>query len=275
MLGIAALIGGTLGLAVTLALVVFLWTLRRRRPAAGPVAHDAAEPVEVPPAGAPAATPAARPAAVSWTRRPAVLAAGAILLLAFGVVLGVLAGRYTGPAPSVMPGMPSMGGMPGMAAGGVGPRGARSGTPGPLPAGALAGMLRAAHASLEGGRHEEAMAAYQAVLRREPGNVEALSHAGLIQAIGGQTDAALDTLDRTLVLDPRNAHALVGKARLLQEVREDYAGAIAAWERFLAIAPSGPDREEALARIREAKARLATTGDVTGRSGAPAPGPPR
>jgi len=199
-----------------------------------------------------------------------------MVLLAFGVVLGVLAVRYTGPAPPGMPdmaGMPGMGQAPGARAGGpmAGPRSVSSPTA-RLPAGALAGMLRAAHASLEAGRHEEAMAAYQAVLKREPDNVEALSHLGLALAMAGRTDPALVALDRTLVLDPRNTHALVGKARVLQEVREDYAGAIAAWERFLALAPSGRDREEALARIEEAKAGLAATEGAPGRSSAPLPG---
>ena len=237
-----------------------------------------------PPAGsvsAPATPTAALPAprvAVPWTRRPAVIVGG-VLILAFGVLLGVLAVRYTGPAQPAMGGMGSMPGMPGMAeapgasdsvtAGGGAAAGARA----PLSAGTLAGMLRAAHASLEAGRHDEAMAAYQAVLRRQPDNVEALDHAGLILGVVGRTDQALAALDRAVVLDPRNTHALWDKAWVLQEARGDYAGAVTTLERFLALTPSGPDRERAVIRMEEAKARLRAPEPATGAAGGTMAGP--
>lgn len=261
---------------LALGLVVAFAVMRRRlrRPPSGAVSAPAP----------PTAALTAPRAAVPWTRRPAVLAGGAAFILAFGVLLGVLAVRYTVPAPPAMggmgsmPGMPGMPEMPGMAGapgasdGGPAGSGAAPGTRAPLPPGALAGMLRAAHASLEAGRHEEAMAAYQAVLRRQPDNVEALSHAGLILAVVGRTDQALAALDRALALDPRNTHALWDKARVLQEAREDYAGAVTTWERFLALAPSGPDHEQAVIRMREAKARLRAPEQATGAIGGTMPG---
>jgi len=188
----------------------------------------------------------------------------------------MLAVRYTGPAPA---GMAGMGPMPRMAdataAAGAGRVGSEAGPGGgaPLPTGALVDMLRAAHASLEAGRQEEAMAAYQAVLRRQRDNVEALSHVGFILAMVGHTDQALAALDRALALDPRNTHALWDKARLLQEVREDYAGAVTTWERFLALTPRGPDYEQAVVRMREAQARLAPAGAVADPAGGRTAGP--
>ena len=61
----------------------------------------------------------------------------------------------------------------------------------PIPAEMLAGMLNAARASLREGRYSEAIAAYQAVLKRDPRNVDATTHLGLIVAIGGHADASL------------------------------------------------------------------------------------
>src|SRR3989442_15405453 len=49
----------------------------------------------------------------------------------------------------------------------------------------LRGMLQAARASLGQGRYGEAIAAYQAVLKRDQNNVDAMTHLALIVAIGG------------------------------------------------------------------------------------------
>jgi cytochrome c-type biogenesis protein CcmH/NrfG len=43
-------------------------------------------------------------------------------------------------------------------------------------------------------RYQEAIAAYQAVLKRDPRNVDAMTHLALIVAMGGHADAALETL---------------------------------------------------------------------------------
>src|SRR5262249_20178681 len=110
------------------------------------------------------------PAAVTpWTRQPVALGAMGAALLVFGVVLGLLVSRYRMPAPpdpgraTPPPGPPS--------ARGPGPAG---GPPRPLSKEMLAGMLQAAHASLDAGRYQEAIAAYTAVLKRDPRNVDAI-----------------------------------------------------------------------------------------------------
>ncbi|HEV8309726.1 MAG TPA: tetratricopeptide repeat protein [Methylomirabilota bacterium] len=190
----------------------------------------------------------AAPPHVPWTQRPLVLAGGALAILVFGVVLGVLVVRFTGPAPPEMRAE-----LPGPAAA---PPTGEGGSARPIPKAMLEGMLRAAHASLDAGRYPEAIAAYKAVLKRDPQNVDAITHLGVILALAGHADAALEAFDRALAIDSSYPHALWDKARVLYELRQDYAGAIAAWERFVAVAPPGDDREQALSRIGEARARL-------------------
>jgi cytochrome c-type biogenesis protein CcmH/NrfG len=58
----------------------------------------------------------------------------------------------------------------------------------------LARMLQAARQSLFEGRYQEAIAAYQTVLKRDPKNVDAMMHLASIVAMGGHADAALETL---------------------------------------------------------------------------------
>ena len=210
---------------------------------------------------------AAPSAPVPWSRQPLVLAGGAGGLLVFGVTLGVLAVRFTAPAPPEPPQPPPpmvqaapgpMAGMPGMPpAAGAGGTPAEGGAPRPIPKGMLEGMLQAARASLNAGRMQEAIAAYQAILKREPGNVEALAHFGLILAMAGHADRAIEHFDRALQIDPDYAEALSYTAQVRFELKQDYQGAIAAWERFAKVVDSAEARDEAQARIREARSRLA------------------
>jgi tetratricopeptide (TPR) repeat protein len=198
-----------------------------------------------PPAPAPAA-----PAPRGWTRSPFALATGGAVLVAFGVVLGVSAGRYTERDQMVTP--------PGarLPVPAAATPGATSGERAPLPAGTLAGMLEAARQALGDGQYAQAIAAYQAVLKREPRNVDALTHLALIVALGGHKDEALRTLDRALAIDAGYAPAHLYRGQVLFD-KQDYAGAVAAWERFVALAPPGTDRDRVRGMIEDARARQA------------------
>jgi cytochrome c-type biogenesis protein CcmH/NrfG len=218
-------------------------------PAPAPVA--APKPKAAPrrePAPAPAA-PAAAPR-VAWTQRPFVLTGGALTLLVFGVVMGVLVMRFLEPAPpDPMAPVPPVAVVPGA--------GEAGGAARPIPPGMLQGMLQAARTSFEAGRYNEAAAAYRAILKRDPNNLDALTHFGAILAIAGHTEQGLEHLGRALSLDPNYREALWYQAGVL-DARQDYAGAIAAWEKFAAVSPPGEDRDRAQAFIREARKKMGT-----------------
>jgi tetratricopeptide (TPR) repeat protein len=229
-----------------------------------------------PSAAAVAPAPRARQ---SWTRSPAALGIGAGVLLVFGVALGLGIGRFTEPQPPdttmAPPGIalsaPGAGGPPSAMAPGLVPGSAgdppSAMAPGPVPGSAgggsgkalapemLAGMLQAARQSLSAGRYPEAIAAYQAILKREPKNVDAMTHLGLIVAIGGHADSALETWDKALAIQPDYAPAFLYRGQVLYEVKNDYPGAIKAWERFATLVPSGEDHDRATALIAEARSK--------------------
>ena len=191
----------------------------------------------------------------SLARHPAVVAAGAAALVVFGVVIGLNAGRFTEPDQTMTPPgsripvpvlpdpsrtMPPVAGVePGQ----------------PIPPEMLAGMLQAARASLAAERYSEAIAAYQAVLKRDPKNVDAMAHLGLIVAIGGHADTALEAFDKALAIDPKYAPAYLYQGQVLYEVKRDYPGAVKAWEQFLALVPTGEERERVGDLVKEARAR--------------------
>ncbi len=207
---------------------------------------DALGPAAIPTRAVPA------PAPTPWTRQPVVLGGMGAGLLVFGVILGLLVSRYSTPAP-LEPGMATApleappAGPPGTTGGGA---------PRPIPREMLEGMLKAAHQSLDAGRYQEAIAAYTAVLRREPRNVDAITHLGVILALAGHHTEALEAFDRALAIQPDYAHALWDKAGV-QDTLQDHGGALATLERFVRVAPPGADRDRAQERIRDARARLA------------------
>ena len=116
-------------------------------------------------------------------------------------------------------------------------------------------MLRAARQSLMEGRYQEAIAAYQAVLKRDTRNVDAMTHLGLIVAIGGHADTALETIDRALAIDPGYPPAYLYRGQILYEVKRDYPGAVAAWQRFLALVPAGEEHDRVKALVQQAQSR--------------------
>jgi len=215
-------------------------------------------PAAPPPAPAPAAR---RPSA--W-RHPAALAAAGVALVVFGGALGAGIVRYTAPdrnAGAPMPGSRPLAGMPPGEEGGGGmpgplrgPAASMVGPDGKIPPQVLQGMLQAARQSLFAGQYGQAIAAYQAVLKRDPKNVDAMTHLGLIVAIGGHEDTALETFDKALALDPNYPPALLYRGQVLFEGKKDVAGAIRAWEKFVAVAPPGEDRDHVARMVADAKA---------------------
>lgn len=208
------------------------------------------------PAPRPTRAPEARVRGAAW-RHPLALGASAVVLIVFGVVLGVGIVRYTEPdrnAGAPMPGSRPLASLEPPAAPSAG---GRAVTPE-----MLRGMLQAARQSLFAGRHQEASAAYQAVLKRDPQNVDALTHLGLLLVVSADgaerraelVDHGLQLFDRALTIDPNYAPALFYRGQVLYEVKRDTAGAIAAWEKFVAVAPPGEDRERVAQLIAEAKA---------------------
>ncbi len=205
--------------------------------------------------------PATAPTAARGWRHPAALGAAAVALLVFGVGLGVGIVRYT--EPDRMADTPAPGSRP--LASLEPPRAdapsAANAPRGPVTPEMLEGMLQAARESLFAGRYSEAIAAYQAVLKRDPNNVDALTHMGLIAAVAARgehgpemVDRALGLFDRALTLAPDYPPALLYRGQVLYEAKKDTAGAIRSWERFVKVTPAGEDRARVERMIAEARA---------------------
>ena len=185
------------------------------------------------------------------------LAAGVALLLVVGVAAGLLVGRPRTPQPARNEAsLPPPGGR---ASAPATVQQAPSAEPSPrgepLSRAALTGMLEAAGQHLNQGKYKEAMAGYQAVLRQEPGNVDALTHIGLILAVGGHADSALESFDRIITSNPDYPLAYFYRGQVLYRAKQDYAGAIRDWERYLVLVPTGKEHDNVAGFVKEARAR--------------------
>jgi cytochrome c-type biogenesis protein CcmH/NrfG len=200
---------------------------------------------------------------LGW-RHPLAIGTSAVALLGFGVAIGVGVMRYaeperqSGPLPGSRP-LASLD-APNPTGAGPSPMGPPpgGGAPRPVTPEMLRGMLQAARSSLFEGRYGEAIAAYQAVLKRDPRNVDAMTHLGLVVAIGGHADTALESFDKALAIDPNYAPALLYRGQVLYEVKGDAPAAIKSWEKFVAVAPPGEDRDRVTKMIAEARAKPAS-----------------
>jgi tetratricopeptide (TPR) repeat protein len=209
----------------------------------------------------------ASPAPVSAWRHPIVLGGAAIALVVFGVALGVGIVRYTEPdrtAGEPMPGSRPLASLDNPA-GPAAPPGAPAASGKPLAPEMLRGMLNAARQSLFAGRAQEASAAYQAVLKRDPENVDALTHLGLLLVMSADgerrnelIDHGLQLFDRALKIDPAYAPAYFYRGQVLHDLKGDRDGAVAAWEKFVEVSPPGEDRDRVAGMIADAKAAKAT-----------------
>ena len=108
---------------------------------------------------------------------------------------------------------------------------------------------------LDKGELAEAEKGYQAILARDPGNPEALTHIGNIAFQRGDVEKALLYYEEALRRDPAYAHALWDKGITLR-AKGDNAGAIAAWEAFARLFPAdSKDVVQVRKWIKEAQAR--------------------
>jgi len=127
----------------------------------------------------------------------------------------------------------------------------------------------------------------ETVVKREPGNLQALIALGNLYFDSGQPAKAIDAYVRALAIDPRNAdvrtdlgimyratkdydkavkefreaarldpthkNSRFNLALVLQEDKKDFEGAIAAWQDFLRVEPSGEQAARAKAELGQLK----------------------
>jgi len=124
-----------------------------------------------------------------------------------------------------------------------------------------AGRLAKAHALETEGKAADALKLYDAILKDDPANIEALTYKGWLLARAGLTDPAMTALDQAVDLNPRYPDAHFFRGMVLYQGRKDPAGAVVEFESFLANNPppdSVPAVQEVLQRAKDDAAKAAS-----------------
>lgn len=120
----------------------------------------------------------------------------------------------------------------------------------------ISAQLKEAHALLDKNLLADAERGYLAILGRDPGNPEALSHLGNVAFQQGDIERDLRFYDMALQQNASYAHALWDKGIALR-TKGDNAGAIKAWEAFAGLfPPDSPDVVQVKKWIAEAQAQV-------------------
>lgn len=128
--------------------------------------------------------------------------------------------------------------------------------PSPPPLLDISAQLKEAHVLLDKNLLSDAERMYLDVLKRDPGNPEALSHLGNVAFQEGDTERALRFYDMALQQDASYAHALWDKGIALR-AKGDNPGAIKAWESFTRLfPPDSPDVIQVKKWIAEAQGQV-------------------
>jgi cytochrome c-type biogenesis protein CcmH/NrfG len=123
----------------------------------------------------------------------------------------------------------------------------------------ISARLKEAHVLLDKNLLPDAEKIYLAVIARDPGNPEALSHLGNVAFQQGDIERALRFYDMALQQDPSYAHALWDKGIALRG-KGDNAGAVKAWEAFARLfPPDSPDVVQVKKWIAEAQTPAKST----------------
>ena len=102
----------------------------------------------------------------------------------------------------------------------------------------------------QAGKFDEAIAAWQEVLKLQPENPYALANTGIVYTEQARWPQAREMFVRALKTQPDNAEAHYGLG-MAEAQMGNYAGAIAAWETTLHLQPNNADARYNLALVRQ------------------------
>lgn len=104
-------------------------------------------------------------------------------------------------------------------------------------------------------RYDEAIKWYEAALALDRKNVNVSTDLGVSYYYANQPDRALQQFDRSLEIDPNHTKTILNVGIVRAFGKQDLAGAAAAWEKVIALAPESPEgraARQALAAMKSA-----------------------
>ncbi len=120
-----------------------------------------------------------------------------------------------------------------------------------------------AHRLESQGEAVEALKQYDAVLKEDPRNVEALTYRGWLLRLAGLTDQAQTALDQAIAIDPAFPDAHFFRGMLLFRDRDNPAAAVPEFEAYLASNPAPETRQAVQDVLNQARQAAAASPSST------------
>jgi cytochrome c-type biogenesis protein CcmH/NrfG len=107
----------------------------------------------------------------------------------------------------------------------------------------------------DAGRFSEAIAHYQQVFAADPRNVHVSTDLGTALWYTGRADDAIAQFEKSLAVEATHPQTLFNMGIVRAEGKQDYAGAVQAWEQLLTSNPTYPEADRVRRLIDDAKGR--------------------
>jgi len=101
-----------------------------------------------------------------------------------------------------------------------------------------------------------AAAAYEKALKLQPNDANVTTDLGTVYRDLGRYDDALAAFRKAAAISPTHATSRYNEGVVLRYDKHDLRGAIAAWEEYLKLAPTGPQADQVRKDIEEMRAEL-------------------
>jgi tetratricopeptide (TPR) repeat protein len=92
-------------------------------------------------------------------------------------------------------------------------------------------------------RYSDAATWYEAALKVNPGDADVSTDLGVSYHYLNQPDRALAQFDQSLRIDPKHAKTMLNQGIVRAYGKQDLAGAAAAWEKLIEIAPTSSEAD--------------------------------
>ncbi len=113
-------------------------------------------------------------------------------------------------------------------------------------------------------RYQDAAKWYENALALDPTNASLSTDLGVSYYYLNQPDRALQQFDHSLGLDPNHAKTMLNQGIVKAFGKQDLAGAVAAWEKLIRIAPTSPEADTARRALQGLKSAHPNVGGPTG-----------
>jgi cytochrome c-type biogenesis protein CcmH/NrfG len=117
----------------------------------------------------------------------------------------------------------------------------------------LQSLVSLGNAYFDSGQPVKAIDAYERALAIDPRNADVRTDLGIMYRAVKDYDKAVKEFREAARLDRTHKNSRFNLALVLQEDKKDFEGAIAAWEDFLRVEPSGEKATQARAQLEQLK----------------------